>query len=387
VRGALGTENRGVALRLVHRIELALSEGPRSKLWAELRGLIPYPTFARFTKFAGVEGKLILVWKEFRDLFESYKRQQLKMNELSDQTFENYQRSLDSFEAFLAEHRIKMVQDVDKTTIDNYSLWRIDEVKRPQSTGGGPSLRFDLRHLHHAFEFARERGLIEKNPVSVPASRSDRHIARPFSADEIVKWEDEATAGPVDQLFPDLSSSNDEWVPFWLLRWTGLRPRDAIDLSWQEVSLDRRVIERLCHKNNKRVSIPILEDENLLVALDAERKRRNPLPSEPVLLHPATGRAFTYPQLWALIVDLGKRAGIPDASPYRFRGTFAVEMLLRSNNPYYVANLLGDTMAIVERHYMPYVRELREHSRLILEGGVGLRGFVTPVSQQKNRSY
>jgi hypothetical protein len=77
---------------------------------------------------------------------------------------------------------------------------------------------------------------------------------------------------------------------------------------------------------------------------------------------------------------LGRLADVPDANPDRFRGTFAVDMLLRTNNPYYVANLLGDTMKIVERHYMPYVRELQEHNRLIAQAGAGLRQFVTPPS-------
>jgi hypothetical protein len=58
-------------------------------------------------------------------------------------------------------------------------------------------------------------------------------------------------------------------------------------------------------------------------------------------------------------------------------------MLLRNNNPYYVAQLLGDTMRTVERYYMPYVRELQERNRLLAETGVGLRQYVTPESQSE----
>jgi len=138
----------------------------------------------------------------------------------------------------------------------------------------------------------------------------------------------------------------------------------------------------VCHKNHNRVIIPI-KDENLLAALDAERRFRNPLPSEPILLSPKTGRPFTRHQLWDLITELGERAGVSDPSPYRSRGTFAIDMLLQTNNPYTVARLLGDSMSVVERHYMPYVRELQENTRIILEGGTGLRQFVTRASQRK----
>jgi hypothetical protein len=63
VKGSLGTGNHAAALRLLHRIEIALAEGPRSTLWAELRPVIPYATFTRFTKYVGVKGKFVLTWK------------------------------------------------------------------------------------------------------------------------------------------------------------------------------------------------------------------------------------------------------------------------------------------------------------------------------------
>jgi hypothetical protein len=34
--------------------------------------------------------------------------------------------------------------------------------------------------------------------------------------------------------------------------------------------------------------------------------------------------------------------------------------------------MLGDTIETVEKHYMPFVRELRERVRRILENGAGL---------------
>ncbi len=380
IRGSLGTRNKYAAKHLAARIESALAEGPRSTSWAALKPVLPSATFARLTKFVGVEEKQTLTWKEFRELFENRKKQQMKMNKLSIQTLQNYEHSLDRLDEFLAACGIMLLQDINRTTADKFGQWRIDRVTRPQSTGGAPSLDFDLRHLHHAFEVARELEFIANNPWPSPAKTSDRHIATPFSADEIAQWEDAALKGPQRyQLFPIY----DEWFPFWHLRWTGFRPYDAIELMWEEVLLDQRLIKHQCHKNHERVSIPIFPDEHLIVALESERRRRNPQPTEQVMLNPHTGTAFTYPQLWRFIGELGERAGVQDAHPYRFRGTYAVEMQLRTNDPYYVARLLGDTMGVVERHYMPYVKELLAHNRLLAEGGVGLRGYVTRASQSE----
>jgi integrase len=76
------------------------------------------------------------------------------------------------------------------------------------------------------------------------------------------------------------------------------------------------------------------------------------------------------------MLALGKRADVPDAHPHRFRDTLAVDMLARGANPYDVAKMLGDTIETVEKHYTPFVRELRERVRMILEKpGAGLESL------------
>ena len=62
-----------------------------------------------------------------------------------------------------------------------------------------------------------------------------------------------------------------------------------------------------------------------------------------------------------------------DAHPHRYRDTFAVDMVARGASPYDVAKLLGDTVATVEKHYAPFVKELRDRARQIMENGEGLK--------------
>ena len=52
-------------------------------------------------------------------------------------------------------------------------------------------------------------------------------------------------------------------------------------------------------------------------------------------------------------------------------------------SPYDVAKLLGDTVETVEDHYAPFVRELRERARRIMECGEGLEITGTQQAQQK----
>ncbi len=63
--------------------------------------------------------------------------------------------------------------------------------------------------------------------------------------------------------------------------------------------------------------------------------------------------------------------------PHRFRDTFAVDLLAKGASPYDVAKLLGDTIRTVELYYAPFVRELRERARRIVESGEGLEAMGT----------
>jgi integrase len=56
---------------------------------------------------------------------------------------------------------------------------------------------------------------------------------------------------------------------------------------------------------------------------------------------------------WRQLNELFKAAGIPDAHPHRFRDTFAVSLLEAGKTLQEVADALGDTLAVVQRHYNP----------------------------------
>lgn len=87
----------------------------------------------------------------------------------------------------------------------------------------------------------------------------------------------------------------------------------------------------------------------LLFALEIERDRRKPNPWDRVLLNPETGKPYTRLRLYYRITALGRRAGVANSNPHRFRDTLAVEMLARGATPYDVAKILGDTIETVEQ--------------------------------------
>ena len=365
VRGSLGTRDKGAAHRYLQRIDIALADGPRSSVWSELRPVLPPRTFHRLVEYAGVPEKRIATWRELRERFESHKNQQVRMGQRSTETIRSYQCSLNSFESYIDEQGITFVSEITKAVLSHFQEWLLSRIRRANATGGA-TLELALVHLHHVFQFAIESELTDKNPVQVLRRKFNAgQGAQPFSRDELGRLKARARNGP-----PSLFGSTSLWLPYLLARWTGFRNWDAMTLPWDHVLFERKEIDHVCHKNNKRVIIPI--GKELLPVLEAERQRRRPRGCDPVLLNPKTGRPFSNRQWYEFVVRLGEMAGVEHAHPYRFRDTFAVDMLMRFNNVFYVAQLLGDTVAVVTQHYLAYIKELRERTSELFDKGHGL---------------
>lgn len=236
VRGSLGTKDHSAALRLVHRIEIAMSEGPRSTVWGDLRPVVPPLTFARLANYIGVEGKFVITWKEFREIFEAFKTLQVRLDKLADNTLQNYKYTLNAFEAFLDGDNITMLQNIDSSAIDRFQLWRLAHVNTRKGDGSSV-VDLDMHHLHHAFAIAVNKGFLQTNPVEAKSKkRNPSNGAEPYSADELKRLRDNA---------------NDNLFIFLFLRWTGFRRSDATILTWAEIHFDRKEIEHVCKKTKR----------------------------------------------------------------------------------------------------------------------------------------
>jgi integrase len=366
LRGSLGTRNQDAARRLIHNLETALAEGPLSTLWLELGSLLPRETYARFAHYAGVKEHQLPTWAQLQDSYKIYMEQRVKIGKLRESTVERYQHTLGEFERFLEEQRISLLRDVTMPFVENFKVWRIERIKKRKHSRGATGVVLDAAILHGVFSFAVKRDMIVKNPVQLEGRPGENPEggAEPYTADELSRMRQHA---------------EDDLLAFLLLRWSGLRGSDAVTLRWREVHLDGKEIERVTQKRRKKVILPIHTE--LQFALETERERQNSEPSDRVLLNPDTGKPMTRPRLYQRIKALGRRAGVPDARPHRFRDTLAVDMLTRGASPYDVAKMLGDTIETVEKHYTPFVKELRERVRGLLETGAGLEELAQKAAE------
>lgn len=378
VRGALGTRNGEAARRLATRLETAISEGPGSRLWPELKLALPDSTFARFAEHAGVKERKLPTWDELREAFEAHLAQRVAIGKFRENTMARYKVTLRDFGVFLQECKITLLQEITKPVTESFKVWKMERINGKKFSRGGAGLALDAAILHRAFSFAIDNEWVTKNPVRMEGrpGENPRRGAQPFEKDELSKLRQHA---------------GDDLLVFLLLRHTGLRGGDAVTLSWQEVRFDTAKIERVTRKRGKKVIVPIHPE--LLRALEWERDRRNPEPTDLVLLNPgkrAFGTPLSRPRLYERMLALGKRAGVANAHPHRFRDTRAVDLLLCGAGVYDVAKALGDTVETIERHYTPFIPELQERLRKIQESPNGLEGDRKAEEHPKcveNQSY
>lgn len=355
VRLALRTRNRENARATVADIERILIEGADSPFWVKLRSVLPEKSFARIASVVGfVERPLIPApsWPELVGLFSADAERRIAIGKFRSSTWARYQFETREFSEFLKERGIELLAQIDRPLVEQWKVWRVARIRSRSKLGEAKGLALSAAILHRVFSFALENDMTVKNPVRLEGrpGENPEHGSQPFKPDEVRKLREHA--GP-------------DALAVVLLRWTGFRGSDAVALTWAEVDFDTREISRVTQKRTKRVVVPIHPE--LLFALEAERDRRKPEPWDHVLLNPETGKPFTRMRLYERMLALGRRAGVAKANPHRFRDSLAVEMLARGATPYDVAKVLGDTIDTVEKHYAPFVPELRERVRRIME--------------------
>ncbi|MGB6718210.1 MAG: site-specific integrase [Candidatus Acidiferrales bacterium] len=372
IRLSLGTMNSDAAYLLHNRIERAMAEGPNSALWDELRGVLPADTFEKLAAIAGRSSEPTpepakRTWHELAKAFAAWMAQRVAFDKLRATTQERYLQTSASFGEFLKTRGIVDLDQITKALVEDYKAWRLATVLAKKFSRGGRGVVLDTAILHRIFAYAMECELVAKNPVRLDGRPGDDPTrgAQPFKAAELAKLR---------------AVADKDMLAFSLLRWTGFRGGDAVGLRWGEIDWETHEINRLTQKRRKRILIPICQE--LFFALEVERDRRKSDVEDRVLVHPITGKPLSRERLYERTRALGKRAGVLDAHPHRFRDTFVVDMLSRGASPYDVAKLIGDTVDTIERHYAPFVRELRERARRIMETGEGLEITGTRWAQQ-----
>jgi integrase len=273
-----------------------------------------------------------------------------KARNLRAGTIQLYEQTLlSSFAPWCEIHRLTTVNQVDVEKLREYrESWKVKPV-----TAAG---RID--RLRTFFSFCMDSGWMERNPAkAIKAPVVKLAGKEPFTEEEL-----QAIYSACDRLVTHGSYGRENRARvkafIYILRYTGLRISDASKLDESRVK-DGRVFLRT-EKTGTFVWVPIPQ---FVVDSLAEVPRASGFYFQTGNAKPKTVRGG-WDRTLRTILEL---AGVKHGSAHAFRSTLAVDLLNKGKPVEIVAAVLGNSPAIVMRHYAPYVKSRQD----ALEEAVG----------------
>ena len=342
-RFSLGTRDPRVAKKLVQRIEFSIADGPRSEHWQELRPDLPEASFKQLTADRNVP--IVPALDEFQKRFQDRLDRRVNLGELSVRSRDLYVRYADWFFVWLRKEGVQIMDDVVPSLVERYLAERRTDIVKSGGNGNGISTSYTA--LSNVFSFAIEEGVLRTSPLTVSYHPDlDPKPINPFSPEELERLE----ANLIEE----------DRLPYFLLRWTGLRGSDAVDVKWSSINWEDKTLTWKTKKRRKWVVVPLRTD--LFELLRNKYITRNEDDPDLILSY------ISKRTLYYMILSLGKRANVTECHPHRFRCTLVSELLGKGASLFDVSKLIGDSHDVVEKFYAAETRGQQDRVRGILEG-------------------
>ena len=252
-------------------------------------------------------------------------------------TKQSRKRTLERFEGFTATRGLSMIDRIDLEALNAFRSIR--EVSARTWTK-------ELGTIRHFFRFCLDNEWIFRNwaeKVQMPKNLkpTEREPYEPNEVAKVIAACDQIGRGPYERLRAR--------AIVLLLRYTALRISDVAILEKNRVR-DGEIFIRTT-KNGKPVKLPVHAD--LQTALDVL-----PLPHAadgpdcPFFFWSGHGDRRTFVRdVTRTMSTVFKASGVASAGSHRFRHTLATEVLEMGGTFEEAADILGDTEAIVRKHY------------------------------------
>jgi integrase len=415
---ALGTDSSKIAHGLVGKINEVVAAGINCPTWLEMAERLPSYTFEFLSKECGyvkielpkVKPTTKATWVDLRANYVADLDRKILDETFTESSKKNYIHTLIAFDRFIEEQGFATLDQITEDVIkDRFRPWRKKAILGRKNSGKKANrLSFDLTVLRAAFNFQGDEKRVRRNAWTeagfrimqnpVPSMKKNKKPGanpedetKPFSDQELVKLRVAASLRSYKDVVGreyHLPYGSDALAVELLLR-TGLRRCDAATLQWGAIRFDMGsggMIRVSAKKNGEPIFLPI--HKHLAPLLRTEKVRQNPEKSDAVLRNPLTGKTYDSEGkgLYRRINELGKRLGIEDVRPHRFRCTFAVNALRRGASIVQIAAWLGDKPETISAHYLPTSEAMSEETRRLLDSddaGVDTLIPAEPVQAEK----
>lgn len=240
---------------------------------------------------------------------------------------------------FSKKEELELVADLNATMIDRFvSTWEDKANSRGKK----------LERFRQFFKFAVSRKWIEDDPTEgMKGPIVKRQQTPPFTPNEITKILT-AAGTKVDKARDPAEKANASRAKALILflLFSGLRIIDAVGCQIAWVNGGRVRLE--ARKNGAQIDVRLPSHvTNALASI--------PPASDLYFFWTGNGQIETAVKDWqGRLLQIFKDAGISGGHAHRFRDTFAVSMLERGESLQAVANALGNSLLVTQRHYNPW---------------------------------
>ncbi len=232
---------------------------------------------------------------------------------------------------------------VDRFTPDDMGKFREKWDLKPSTAAK------KLERIRSFFKFCVDRKWCVDNPASALRPPKETAIEKkPYDNNELEKI---AWAIPLFPIKGIYGEENRERIKAFVsvLRWTGLRIRDVVQLKRSAV--DDKFITVRTHKNGKPVQLPVHPEMQ-----EALSKMRG----DEYLFWSGAGNPKSCVGDWQRTLRrLGVIAGV-HVHAHRWRHTFATQLLSKGVPVSEVAAILGNSPRIIEKHYSQWIQARQE---------------------------
>ncbi|HXJ04510.1 MAG TPA: tyrosine-type recombinase/integrase, partial [Candidatus Acidoferrum sp.] len=241
--------------------------------------------------------------------------------------------------AFAEKNRLEFVADLDATMIDRFvKSWNDKANSRGKK----------LERFRQFFKFAVSRKWIEEDPTEgMKGPKVRQGQTPPFTPNEIAKilataeTRIEQTRNPEQKA----NASRARALIVFLL-FSGLRIIDAVGCQIEWVKGGR--VRLVARKNGAHIDVRL--PSHVMNALTSI-----PPASDLYFFWTGNGQIETAVKDWqGRLLQIFRDAGIDGGHAHRFRDTFACAMLERGESLQAVANALGNSLLVTQRHYNPW---------------------------------
>lgn len=209
--------------------------------------------------------------------------------------------------------------------------------------------------LSSLWTWALGEGLARRHVVrDVPAPKPEQRLVEPYTVQEVKAImgaisRSRIYRSPTGQARDHaLRQADRSRAILLLLLDTGMRASELINMTLQDVDMKTNKV-RVMGKGSKERSVPISSRTGqALWRYLAQREQRRP--QDPVFIT-TTGGQLSRRDLYHRLKEIGKRAGVADVHPHRFRHTFAITYLRNGGDVYTLQAILGHSTLEMVRHY------------------------------------